>query len=193
MKNPYEVLGIRKGASKEEVKRAYKNLAKKYHPDRYLDNPLSHLAEEKFKEINEAYETIMKEFENTHYSNYSDYNQNDFSKVREYINRGDFNTARNILSSMNVRNSEWYYLMGITFMRLGFYNQGYDFIKKAHFMEPNNFEYKTTYENIVNRQRAYSSKTYEYNRESDMCDICVKLYCADCCCECLGGDLISCC
>ncbi|SHJ94073.1 J domain-containing protein [Tepidibacter formicigenes] len=190
MRNPYEILGVRKGATKEEVKKAYKELAKKYHPDRYLDNPLSHLAEEKFKEINEAYETIMKEVENTNYNNY---NQNDFYKVREYISRGDFRTARNILSNINDRNSEWYYLMGITSIRLGFYDQGYDFIKRAYFMEPNNMEYRNTYENIINRQRAYSSKTYEYNRGGDMCDVCVKLYCADCCCECLGGDLIGCC
>jgi len=57
--NPYEVLGLKPGATEEEIKAAYRELVKKYHPDRYQDNPLSDLAEEKIREINEAYETLM--------------------------------------------------------------------------------------------------------------------------------------
>ena len=57
--NPYEVLGLKPGATEEEIKAAYRELVKKYHPDRYQDNPLSDLAEEKMREINEAYETLM--------------------------------------------------------------------------------------------------------------------------------------
>ena len=60
MRNPYEVLGLKEGASIEEVKKAYRELVKKYHPDRYRDNPLSDLAEEKLREINEAYDYIIK-------------------------------------------------------------------------------------------------------------------------------------
>ena len=60
MRNPYEVLGLKDGASIEEVKKAYRELVKKYHPDRYMDNPLSELAEEKLREINEAYDYIIK-------------------------------------------------------------------------------------------------------------------------------------
>jgi len=58
-RNPYEVLGLKPGATQEEIKTAYRELVKKYHPDRYQDNPLSDLAEEKIREINEAYETLM--------------------------------------------------------------------------------------------------------------------------------------
>ena len=60
MKSPYEVLGLREGASIEEVKKAYRELVKKYHPDQYADNPLKDLAEQKMREINEAYNTIMQ-------------------------------------------------------------------------------------------------------------------------------------
>ena len=60
MDNPYEVLGIREGASDEEIKAAYKELVKKYHPDRYQNNPLADLAEEKLREVNEAYDYLMK-------------------------------------------------------------------------------------------------------------------------------------
>lgn len=59
--NPYEVLGVSENASDEEIKKAYRELVKKYHPDKYVDNPLSDLASEKIKEINLAYDTIMKE------------------------------------------------------------------------------------------------------------------------------------
>jgi len=58
-RNPYEVLGLKPGATEEEIKAAYRELVKKYHPDRYMDNPLNDLAEEKMREINEAYETLM--------------------------------------------------------------------------------------------------------------------------------------
>ena len=58
MTDPYKVLGVSASASDEEVKDAYRKLAKKYHPDQYTDSPLAELASEKMKEINEAYETL---------------------------------------------------------------------------------------------------------------------------------------
>ena len=60
MRDPYEVLGIKPGASDDEIKRAYRDLARKYHPDNYQNNPLADLAEEKMKEINEAYDALSK-------------------------------------------------------------------------------------------------------------------------------------
>jgi molecular chaperone DnaJ len=59
MNDPYRVLNISSNASDDEVKRAYRELSKKYHPDSYADNPLADLAEDKFKEIQEAYKEIM--------------------------------------------------------------------------------------------------------------------------------------
>ena len=59
MRDPYDVLGVSKNATDEEIKNAYRELARKYHPDNYTDNPLSDLAGEKMKEINEAYDSIM--------------------------------------------------------------------------------------------------------------------------------------
>ena len=59
MNNPYEVLGVSETATDEEVKAAYRNLAKKYHPDNYTDSPLADVAEQKMKEINEAYDMII--------------------------------------------------------------------------------------------------------------------------------------
>ena len=59
MKNPYEVLGITPDASDEEIKKAYRRLSRKYHPDANVDNPHKEQAEEKFKEVQAAYQSIM--------------------------------------------------------------------------------------------------------------------------------------
>ena len=59
MRDPYEVLGVSRNASQEEIKKAYRELSRKYHPDSYANNPLADLAEEKFKEVQEAYQQIM--------------------------------------------------------------------------------------------------------------------------------------
>ena len=61
MKNPYEVLGVSPSATNEEVRDAYRALAKKYHPDNYVDSPLADMAEEKMKEINSAYDQILRQ------------------------------------------------------------------------------------------------------------------------------------
>ena len=61
MKDPYSVLGVSQSASDDEIKKAYRELARKYHPDNYQNNPLADLAEEKMKEINEAYDAITKQ------------------------------------------------------------------------------------------------------------------------------------
>ena len=59
MKDPYEVLGLKRGASEEEVKKAYRRLSRKYHPDANINNPNKDEAEEKFKEIQQAYKSIV--------------------------------------------------------------------------------------------------------------------------------------
>ena len=92
MKDPYAVLGIDRNASDEEVKNAYRELARKYHPDRYSDNPLSDLAQEKMQEINQAYDEIMNSRRRHHRSgnageNYNNPNSN-FADIRCYITSG---------------------------------------------------------------------------------------------------------
>ncbi|MDS1030276.1 DnaJ domain-containing protein [Bacillota bacterium LX-D] len=91
MGDNYEILGVRRGASKEEIQNAYRELVKKYHPDKYRDNPLADLAQEKMKEINEAYNQLLKNgptYQEPYYQN-NYYQNNGFQqqKHQEYYDR----------------------------------------------------------------------------------------------------------
>ena len=104
-KDPYSVLGVPRGASEEEIKKAYRALARKYHPDNYTDSPLSDLAEEKMKEINEAYDAIGKERSadsggaSGKYSSYTYSGITSFDEVRRLISEGKYSDAEIIVDS----------------------------------------------------------------------------------------------
>ena len=127
MNNPYEVLGVSETATDEEIKAAYRKLAKKYHPDNYADSPLADVAEQKMKEINEAYDTINqmrqkgKGTGSTGSSSYSGSANSQFYNVRIYIQRNMIDQAEQILDStpMGNRTAEWYYLKGMCAYRRG--------------------------------------------------------------------------
>ncbi|HHZ02297.1 MAG TPA: DnaJ domain-containing protein [Tissierellia bacterium] len=198
MKDPYEVLGLNRGASIEEVKKAYRQLAKKYHPDMNVNNPLQDLAEEKFKEIQWAYDEIMKGNASASYgSTYTNNNTRstgDLFSARQYINLGRFHEAMSILRKTKVRNAEWYFLTGVCYVSLGSIGQGLQYVQRAVNMDPSNMEYSNYLNQILSMQRTYQQRVYTYGGgSSSTADCCAQLICADCLCECLGGDLISCC
>ena len=203
MRNPYEVLGIREGASEEEIKRAYREQVKKYHPDQYRDNPLSKLAEEKLREINEAYDYLEKNaFSRSRGNSWQGNNQwggqNDsptYSQVRVNINNGNINAAEDMLDQSPNRNAEWHYLKGLIFLRKGWYDEAFSHIQTAVNMDPSNFEYRNTLNRLNTTNRGYRDNAFGrgYNQNPDLCQICTCLWCSDCCCECGGGDLIGCC
>ena len=96
MRDPYEVLGIPRGSDPERVKAAYRALAKKYHPDNYIDSPLAEVANEKMQEINEAYDAIISG-NTSSYSSGSNYTYNDYSRVEHALNSNLFDEAERIL------------------------------------------------------------------------------------------------
>ncbi|MFZ5351567.1 MAG: DnaJ domain-containing protein [Bacillota bacterium] len=202
MRNPYEVLGVREGANAEEIKAAYKELVKKYHPDQYMNNPLSDLAQEKLKEINEAYDYLMKKAGQSSYRNEGGHNNNgssassEYTQARGYINRGNIAAAEDILQRVSVRDAEWYYLSGLIFVRKGWYNEAFNSLQTAVNMAPGNYEYRDALNRLSNSNRHYQSTVFNrrgYRNDPDMCQICQCLICTDCCCECAGGDFIDCC
>ena len=211
--NPYEVLGVPETASDEEIRKAYRELVKKYHPDQYRDNPLSSLAQEKLKEVNEAYDMIMKQRQggknaggyqsgsysggagSTGASSYSGPNMAEFARVRSMLNSNDLNGARQTLDGIGNHNGEWYYLDCVWALRTGNYARARASIEKAVQMDPQNSEYRQAYNSINNIRTTYTGNPYYSSGQGmdNACSICQGLICADCCCECMGGDLIRCC
>ncbi len=195
MKDPYEILGVNKDATPDEIKKAYRKLAKKYHPDNYVNNPLADLAAEKFKEINEAYEQLSGGsnggggYQQSHQSNNS---SGEFAQVRNLINMNRIDEAEQILDRLSNRTAEWFFLKGSVFMRRGWYSQGLNFIRQAVNMEPHNMEYRSTLNQYMSQSQQYRNVGTPAGSPS-ACDCCQGLICADCCCECMGGDLINCC
>ena len=198
--DPYKVLGIERTATDEEVKKAYRELARKYHPDNYVNTPLADLAEEKMKEINEAYEMIQK-MRKENADGYSDfYRQGDSGstygrerlyEIRSYIESNNFYEAEIRLNSVPSadRNAEWYFLKGIVFRARGWYFEASKYFEAACRMDPANTEYRIALESI----RTYTVPSGRYRSDDAICSLCCGLTIADCCCECCGGDLISCC
>ncbi len=216
-KNPYTILGITESATDKDIKNAYRELAKKYHPDNYEDSPLKDLATEKMKEINEAYDEIQKmRKEGRSYS--SESSQNSYSQsgsyysggsangytytgypeVREFIKSGRLQEAENVLKGVPAdnRRGEWYFLYGMIYYRRGWTDQAYNYFRIACEMEPQNQEFRSVFDRM-NNQRTYSSPEYRrVHHSSDCCspcDICTAICCLDTCCECMGGDCIPCC
>lgn len=197
MRNPYEVLEIKEGSSKEEVKKAYRELVKKYHPDQYGDNPLKELAGEKMREINEAYDYLMKNSSDAggSYTNNSAYGSNEFFDIRNNIQKNNLTAAEAELNLNQNRGAEWNYLMGMVHAQKGWYDSAYSHISKACSLDPSNMEYKEAF-NRLNQMNNNYRQNYYNNRGmggDGMCDMCLKLWCLDSMCECMGGDCISCC
>ncbi|HHU05625.1 MAG TPA: DnaJ domain-containing protein [Clostridiales bacterium] len=204
MNDPYSVLGVTPSASDEDIKKAYRELARKYHPDNYHDNPLADLAQEKMKEINEAYNLIMKmrsggsggarSSGGAYGPGAGGGGTGSFTEVRAAISMGDLNRAEAILNSITSRNAEWHFLMGSVCYRKGWLDEARRYYQTAASMDPNNLEYRQAL-NFMNMggYTAYRPTGYGTHGGLSGCDVCSSLICADCCCECMGGDLIPCC
>ena len=212
MSDPYKILGVSPSATDEEIKTAYRELAKKYHPDNYSGSPIADLAGEKMKEINEAYDTVVAERKRQKSGGYSSgadygssgYNQgysstsSGFSDVRNLIMAGRIADAEQILNGVpsEGRNAEWHFLKGTVLYKRGWLEEAYNNFARASQMDPNNAEYRAAMNQVTNqRNGVYGGYNPDMTRSSSCgsCDVCSSLLCADCCCECMGGDLIPCC
>ena len=155
--DPYKVLGVSPDASDEEIKRAYRALAKQYHPDR---NPGDTVAAQKMQQINAAYEQIKnpeKAQQSTGYGNYGyGYGYDPYSSQRtqsqqtgdsyqqaavNYIRYGRYREALNALENSNDRNAKWYFLSAIANDALGNQITALEHAKRAVSMDPSNMEY----------------------------------------------------
>ncbi len=193
--NPYKILEINENATPEQIKQAYRHLVKKYHPDKYIDNPLNSLADEKMREINAAYDMLTGENAAKHTSssstNYS--GSINFSKICQMINANQYDKAMTSLDNMSKRPAEWYYLKGACMMGKGWYAQAQNFYNMAYQMEPNNIQYQKAAQSMYNSNQNFNSQANIGGSDCSLCNICSCMICSDCCCESVGLDCIPCC
>lgn len=192
MRNPYEVLGVPQGAGMEQVNAAYRELLR-----RYQDGNNQRLIDE----INAAYDAIvMGNGSSAGYSaggNSSYGNNADYSDIRAKINSGRLDDAQTLLDGVPEysRDAQWYYLKGTIHQKRGWLEEAAKNFATASNLDPQNNTYKMAY-NKVNNARSGGYRTERRSKDNSGCsgcDMCTGLLCADCCCECCGGDLVPCC
>ena len=175
--DPYRVLGVPRGASDDEVKKAYRSLSRKYHPDSNINNPNREMAEERFKEVQEAYKQIMDMRENGSYSygnytgNSSSYGQGQSNStystgrrgqssamdgVCAYLNSGHYREALTLLSVMPEKTALWFYYSAVANEGLGNNVAALRMAKVAHGMEPANQQYAYLVSILEEKSRWYS-------------------------------------
>ncbi len=193
MRDPYEVLGVKPGASDEEIKRAYRELARKYHPDNYQNNPLADLAEEKMKEVNEAYDALTKKGTGGYQAQGSYQSQTSYqgqqqgqgygsplyTRVRSAINIGDLNQAEQLLRTAPTQDAEWHFLTGSIAYRKGWLDEATRHIQIACQMNPTNGEYRQALATLQNSGSVY--RPYG-GMNVDTCDCCTTMLCLNCLC-----------
>lgn len=212
MFDPYSVLGVSRDASDEEIKKAYRKLSRKYHPDANINNPNKAQAEEKFKEVQQAYEQIMKEKEYGTSGNYNSYDgfggfggqsrrtYQDEEAIRRqaaanYIQSRHFQEAMNVLSSLSQRNGQWYYLSAMANMGLGNNVNAMNDARTAVNMEPDNMQYRMLLQRMEGGGSWYQEQQNPFGgMPVDGSDYCMKLCLANMVCNlcCPGGGMFCC-
>ena len=218
MNDPYQILGVSENASDEEIKKAYRELARKYHPDNYHDNPLADLAQEKMKEINAAYEQITKErasgkrgsgaggssYGASGYGGYGGYQgyggyggsqsysgqSSVLQQARIAINTGNISRAEALLANYSDHNAEWNFLKGAVCYRRGWLDEALRYYRTACQMDPTNAEYRQALEYMEGTQDTSYSPTGSFGT------LCSGNPCLSLCCLytlCNGGGYFFCC
>ena len=206
MTDPYQVLNISSTATDDEVKKAYRELARKYHPDNYHNNPLADLAQEKMKEINAAYDEIQRRRNGQGGSSarqsYAGYQQQTgysgnaaFQRVRMAINRNDLSTAEQLLSEITDHDGEWNFLKGTICYRRGWMDEARRYYQTACQMSPGNAEYRQALNYMENSGGSYRPEGYDVystNCGDNFCGraLCTYLICNLCG---FGGMRFICC
>lgn len=196
MNDPYQVLGVSRTATDEEVKKAYRDLARKYHPDNYHDSPVADLAQEKMKEINAAYEQITKErsgrgngtggYGQSAYGGYGAYGYGGqsysgssvFQQVRYAIQMNDLGRAEALLNHYSDHNAEWNFLKGAVCYRRGWMDEAKRYYETACQMDPSNQEYRRALDFMENGTRQAYSPNGTFGTELCAPNLCLPMCCA---------------
>ena len=222
MTDPYSILGVPRDASDEEIKKAYRALSRKYHPDANINNPNKDQAEAKFKEVQQAYQQIMHEKEYGTFgsgSGYSSAGNGDYGPFRgfygqyrqaganstenesdlhlraaaNFINNGRYNEAINLLNSISERNARWYYYSALANSGIGNNVIALQHAKEALRLEPGNMQYQMLVQRFESGGSWYQQQQQPYQTTFYGGDMCMKLCIANLVCNlCCGGGGLCC-
>ena len=205
MVNPYEVLGVPENASMDEIKKAYRKLSRLYHPDANINNPNKKQAEEKFKQVQEAYNQIIAARERGETGGYGGFygqsgqtsygNDEEAIKMQaaaNYINSRHFREALNVLNGMSGRNAQWYYMRAVAHAGLGSNVNALEDAREALRRDPQNARYRMLVSQLESGGQWYQTmgSGYGYERpDENMGNCCwqcllANLLCNCCCCRC---------
>lgn len=207
MQDPYKILGVTRTASDDEIKKAYRKLSKKYHPDANVGSP--HLAEytELFKQVQNAYDQIMDErkgggsyqqgfggygYGNPFQQQQRSYGDNtDFQAAMNFINSGHYQEAYNLLQRMeeSQRSAQWYFLSGVSLWGLGNQIAATENIKRACEMDPSNQQYRQMLAQMQNGRMGYQRMQDPFGGSAATCNpqtLCCQIML---CNACFGGGL----
>ena len=210
--DPYKVLGVSPSASDEEIKQAYRKLAKKYHPDL---NPGDQEAARRMQEVNEAYDQIKNPQKagpqgggygagydpfggfdpfGGYYRQQSQSQQGDpyLQAAAQYLRFGKYQEALNTLNSCQDRTAKWYYLSALANQGAGNQVTAMEHIRKAVSMEPDNMEYLRTLDAMEHGGTAYRQQAGNYRGFSMGADPCTNLCLCFLCQYCCGGRFFCC-
>lgn len=212
MRDPYEVLGVSRNATEDEIKKAYRAASRKYHPDANLDNPK--VAEEKFKEVQQAYKEIIRQREggqgqNNGYGGYGDFGgfggwqyqrrQSEYSgedsymqAAANYIRAGYYKEALQVLSQITNRDARWYYYSAVANFCSGNNVTAMEHIDRAIVMDPGNAEYQMYKQQMEGGGAWYQTRRGTYEAPSLGNDYCMKLCLANLFCNCCCGGGFCC-
>lgn len=208
MTDPYEVLGVSRGASDDEIKKAYRKLSRTYHPDANINNPNKAEAEEKFKQVQQAYDQIMKEKQQGggYGGGYSQNGGYSYGSNRSYQRAGDsvqmqaaanyivnhcYAEALNVLNGIPFaeRSARWYYYSAMANQGAGNNIVAREHATRAVEMEPSNLEYRQFKQHLDNGGAWYSSMGSSYERPyasaGNWClsMLLLNMICNCCCCR----------
>lgn len=201
MRDPYNILGVNRNSTDDEIKKAYRELCRKYHPDK---NPGNKSAEEMFKIVQEAYDQIMNERKmnggSAGYGGYgytgsyqtgASYSQDDsyYQAAANYINSGHYAEAINVLMSIQSRDAQWYYLSALANAGLGNNYAAQEQARTAVSMEPGNMMYQQLLQSLQSGGMNYQNTQYSNygganNDAGNFCmQLCMFNLCLNACCD----------
>ena len=207
-KSPFVILGVSEDCTQNDLTEAYEALKKKYSDLRFEAGEVGSDACDKLDEIEEAYARACEELRTRFDIRYTG---SDLSDVDRAIKENRLDDAQRILDDCAERNARWHYLQSAVFYKKGWAQDALRQLDFACEMEPDNRTYADARKNMSEHIAADSSARHSFYREEGngersysrmedgpsrgcgICDCCTTLLCADCCCECMGGDLIGCC